>query len=145
MKKSFLVLAVLAFAFSARAALDTYTLTSHGGVFPATSVTNASALTTVTGDAFDLLQYKGFATITVSHGAELNGATNRVSVLTIQQTNTASGGWSVYRSITNTTPFASFTRVPFEVGKGGRYIRCVFSSTNANSAASASINAFSDQ
>jgi len=132
---------LIALTLPAVAAFDTYALAYQDCILPATSVTNASAFTTVTGDAFDLLQYKGFATITVSHGAELGGATNRVSILSLQQTNTLSGGWSVYCAVTNSTASPTFTRIPFEIGKGGRFIRGVYTSTNANSAVSASINA----
>lgn len=143
MKKLFAVFALLiALSIPALAALDTYTLTSHASVLPATAITNAAVLTTVTGDAFDLMPYKGFATITVSHGPAFAGETNRISILSIQQTNTVAGGWAVYRAITNSTASASFTRVPFEVGKGGRYIRGVYTSTNGTTAVSSSLNAF---
>lgn len=144
MKKIILAICALC-AGSAFAALDTYTGSYQASLFPASMVTNPASLTTITGSAFDLVGYKGFATITVSHGAEFNGATNRISIMTIQQTNTVSGGWSVLAAVTNVTASASFTRIPFEVGKGGRYIRGVYTSTNASSAVSASINAVSDQ
>lgn len=144
MKKLMCFIALAMFCLHVSAALDTYVATGHASLFPATSVTNSAATTTVTGDVFDLMPYKGYATIGIFHGAELGAATNRISVVTVQQTNTVSGGWSTYRAISNATASASFTRVPFECGKGGVYLRCVYASTNANTAAAVFFNGYRD-
>ena len=141
MKKLFIAL-TLAFCFSARAALDTYTLTAHESVMPCMMATNDLVLTTTTSTPIDLTDFIGYATIGVFHGAS---ATNAQSIVSVQQTNTTSGGWSVLRAVTNTADAASLTRIPLEIGSGGRWLRCVYTSTNGISGAAVFINGFKNE
>lgn len=103
-----------------------------------------SATQTVTGSAFDLLQYKGYGTLQVSIGAEENGATNRVGIVTLQRATTSGGDYTTFTAVTNSTAAASFTRVPYEIGKGGRFIKAVYTSSNGTAPATVIFNAYGD-
>lgn len=141
--KKYLTIALLAFAVSLRcmAALDTYTGSAHKLLFSGNAVTNSTVLTTQTGADIDISAYKGNATLCVTMAGNFADLTNRIGIVSVSQTNTVSGGWVVYRSVTNSTDGPIFTRIPFDCGKGGKILRCGFTQTNGISSANVILNA----
>lgn len=125
------------------AALDTG-LSEYVTILPAAVTTNGVSLSTTTGSPVDVSPYKGMGTLLVSINAEPFGTTNQTAIVTIQQTNTTSGGWSTVRAVTNNLNAASLTAIPFELGKGGKWIRGVASITNNIRSVGVVLNAFGD-
>lgn len=140
--RKFILIAVALCVCQLFAAMDTYTTTAQKIVFAGYSITNYSVLHTQTNAVVDTSAYKGFGTLCVTIGDDAAGWTGRVAIVTIQQTNTTSGGWSTIGAATNKTGSASLDRIPFECGKGGKYLRGIFSQTNGNASASAILNAY---
>jgi len=108
-------------------------------------LTARAALQTITGSAVDTVNYKGNGTIVVSIGAPVNGATNFSGLVTIQAAANSTG---TYAAVTNCTATATgnaagaVTEIPYEFGKGGRYIRAVYTTTNDVAPVAVTLNAF---
>jgi hypothetical protein len=112
--------------------------------------TPRAALQTITGSAVDTVNYKGFGTVVVSIGAPVNSATNFAATVTIQHAAASTG---TYVTVTNSAGSAliatasgnaagAVTRLPYEFGKGGRYIRAVVTTTNDAAAVAVTLNSF---
>jgi len=110
-------------------------------------LTPRSALQTITGSAVDTMDYKGYGAIIVSIGAPLNGATNFSGTVTIQRAAASTGTWATVTNTTGTVTHsgnadAAVTRLPYEFGTGGRYIRAVFTTTNDAADVAVTVNSF---
>lgn len=100
-----------------------------------------AALQTVTGSAVDTQKYKGFGTIVVSIGSGVLGATNFTGTVAIQAASASTGTWAAVSGKTATTEGA-VTEIPYEFGKGNRYIRAVYTTTNDVAPVAVTINSF---
>lgn len=104
-------------------------------------------LQTITGPAVDTMDFKGYGTIVVSIGAPLTGSTNFSGIVYIQRAAASTGTWATVTNTTGTVAHsgnaaAAITRLPYEFGVGGRYIRAVFTTTNDAAGACVIINSF---
>lgn len=148
MKRMITAAVVLAcFALAANAALDTYALTQHIQVLDvsATVIANSNSLQTITGSAVDTINCKGNGTIVVSIGTPLQSRTNFIGIATIQSAATSTGTWAAVTNMTVTHSgcvTGAVTRLPYEFGKGNRYIRAVFTTTNDAAGACVTLNSF---
>ena len=110
-------------------------------------LTPRTALQTITGSAVDTMTYKGYGTIVVSIGAPLTGSTNFSGIVTIQRAAASTGTWATVTNVTGTVTHtgnavAAVTRLPYEFGVGGRYIRAVFTTTNDAADVCVTVNSF---
>jgi len=110
-------------------------------------LTPRTALQTITGSAVDTITYKGYGTIIVSIGTPLTGATNFSGVVSIQRAAASTGTWATVTNLTGTVTATgntagAATRLPYEFGVGGRYIRAVFTTTNDAAAVCVTVNSF---
>lgn len=106
-----------------------------------------TALQTITGAAVDTIDYKGYGTIVVSIGAPLNGATNFSGIVYIQRAAASTGTYATVTNLTGTVTHtgnaaAAVTRLPYEFGVGGRYIRAIFTTTNDAADVCVTVNSF---
>jgi len=110
-------------------------------------MTPRTALQTITGSAVDTITYKGYGTIIVSIGTPLTGATNFSGTVSVQRAAASTGTWATVTNLTGTVTATgntagAVTRLPYEFGVGGRYIRAVFTTTNDAAPVCVTVNSF---
>lgn len=104
-----------------------------------------AAAQTITGSSVDTINYKSFGCIVVSLGAGTLGATNYTAAVQIQSAAASTGTWANVSGKTATLTGSSagaVTVIPYEFGKGHRYLRAVVTTTNDVGPVAATIHSF---
>ena len=134
-------------ALFVRASATNSAATSNSFACGLIALTPRTALQTITGSAVDTMTYKGYGTIVVSIGTPLTGATNFSGTVSIQRAAASTGTWATVTNLTGTVTATgntagAVTRLPYEFGVGGRYIRAVFTTTNDAAPVCVTVNSF---
>ena len=134
-------------AMFVRASATNSAATSNSFACGLIALTPRTALQTITGSAVDTMTYKGYGTIIVSIGTPLTGATNFSGTVSVQRAAASTGTWATVTNLTGTVTATgntagAVTRLPYEFGVGGRYIRAVFTTTNDAAPVCVTVNSF---
>lgn len=109
------------------------------------SLKTPDGVTTNTGSYVDTINYKGTGCIVVSLGAGIQGSTSYTGTVYIQSAATSGGEYANVAGKTATitgTDSGAVTVIPWEFGKGNRYLRAVFTTENDVGPVSATIHSF---